>query len=60
MNTYTANRMAIIASTRSSIFPSLILLELSLLRSKYGGKARMEKVIDSDIEYIAKGKFEED
>ena len=34
--------------------------ELSILRSKYGGNARMEKVIDSDIAYIAKGKFEED
>ena len=34
--------------------------ELSLLRSKYDGNARMEKVIDSDIAYIVKGKFEED
>ena len=34
--------------------------ELSLLRTKYEGNARMEKVIDSDIAYIAKGKFEED
>ena len=34
--------------------------ELSLLRSKYEGNARMERVIDSDIAYVAKGKFEED
>ena len=34
--------------------------ELSLLRSKYQGNERMERVIDSDIAYIAKGKFEED
>ena len=27
---------------------------------KNDGNARMEKVIDSDIAYIAKGKFEED
>ena len=33
--------------------------ELSLLRSKYAGNARMEKVIDSDIAYVATGKFEE-
>ena len=33
--------------------------ELSLLRSKYDGNARMEKVIDSDIAYVATGKFEE-
>ena len=34
--------------------------ELSLLRSKYDGNARMERVIDSDISYVAGGKFEED
>ena len=34
--------------------------ELSLLRTKYEGNARMERVVDSDIAYIAKGKFEED
>ena len=34
--------------------------ELSILRSKYAGNARMEKVIDSDMAYIAKGRFEED
>ena len=34
--------------------------ELSMLRSKYEGNARMERVIDSDIAYIAKGRFEED
>ena len=33
--------------------------ELSLLRSKYEGNSRMEKVIDSDIAYVARGKFEE-
>ena len=33
--------------------------ELSLLRSKYDGNPRMEKVIDSDIAYVATGKFEE-
>ena len=33
--------------------------ELSLLRSKYDGNERMEKVIDSDIAYVAAGKFEE-
>ena len=33
--------------------------ELSLLRSKYGDNTRMEKVIDSDIAYVATGKFEE-
>ena len=34
--------------------------ELSLLRSKYKGNERMERVIDSDIAYVATGKFEED
>ena len=34
--------------------------ELALLRSKYQGNERMERVIDSDIAYVAKGKFEED
>ena len=34
--------------------------ELSLLRDKYAGNERMERVIDSDIAYIAKGKFEEE
>ena len=34
--------------------------ELSLLRTKYEGNARMERVVDSDIAYIARGKFEED
>ena len=34
--------------------------ELSLLRSKYGDNTRMERVIDSDISYVAGGKFEED
>ena len=34
--------------------------ELSLLRSKYDGNERMERVIDSDIAYVARGKFEED
>ena len=33
--------------------------ELSLLRSKYDGNERMERVIDSDIAYVATGKFEE-
>lgn len=33
--------------------------ELALLRDKYAGNERMERVIDSDISYIAKGKFEE-
>ena len=35
------------------------LTELSLLRTKYQGNERMERVIDSDIAYIAKGRFEE-
>jgi len=34
--------------------------ELSLLRDRYAGNERMERVIDSDIAYIAKGKFEEE
>jgi len=34
--------------------------ELSLLRTKYQGNERMERVIDSDIAYVARGKFEED
>jgi hypothetical protein len=34
--------------------------ELSLLRTKYQGNERMERVIDSDIAYIARGKFEEE
>ncbi len=34
--------------------------ELSLLRSKYEGNERMERVIDSDISFVAKGKFEAD
>jgi hypothetical protein len=33
--------------------------ELSLLRTKYQGNERMERVIDSDIAYVATGKFEE-
>ncbi|MDS0257725.1 hypothetical protein ApAK_08645 [Thermoplasmatales archaeon AK] len=33
--------------------------ELSLLRIKYEGNARMERVIDSDIAYVAAGKFGE-
>ena len=33
--------------------------ELSLLRTKYQGNERMERVIDSDIAYVAKGRFEE-
>ena len=33
--------------------------ELSLLRPKYDGNERMERVIDSDIAYVATGKFEE-
>jgi len=33
--------------------------ELSLLRTKYQGNERMERVIDSDIAYVARGKFEE-
>ena len=33
--------------------------ELSILRSKYDGNPRMEKVIDSDIAYVATGKLEE-
>jgi hypothetical protein len=33
--------------------------DLFLLRSKYNGNTRMEKVIDSDIAYVAIGKFEE-
>lgn len=34
--------------------------ELSILRTKYQGNQRMERVIDSDISYVAKGNFEED
>jgi len=34
--------------------------ELSMLRTKYQGNERMERVIDSDIAYVARGKFEED
>ena len=35
------------------------LTELSVLRTKYQGNRRMERVIDSDIAYIARGRFEE-
>lgn len=34
--------------------------ELIQMRKKYEGNERMKRVIDSDIDYLAKGKFEED
>jgi len=34
--------------------------EPSLLRSKYHGNRRIGRVIDSDIAFVARGKFEED
>ncbi len=34
--------------------------ELAMLRAKYSSNPRMLRVIDSDIAYIANGKFEED
>lgn len=34
--------------------------ELIQMRKKYEGNERMGRVIDSDLDYLAKGKFEED
>jgi hypothetical protein len=34
--------------------------ELAILRKKYDNSERMKRVIDSDISYVANGKFEED
>ena len=37
-----------------------VMSELSALRIKHSGNTRLENVIDSDMAYISKGKFEED
>ena len=37
-----------------------VMQELAALRTRYNGNTRLENVIDSDMAYILKGKFEED